>query len=308
MNKTVTPVKSNYIPEEKWAPMAPEEIKKYQKNWTNGAYNTKRVRGNRVLSNTVFENEHRYTQKKQEAKDTAVVSAKQDEVGLLKKNLCDPRVKESDQLFLDISGIKYLVDMGAEISTTVETIGQTGIIHVQSYDGEVKEKNLGYKHGIKMISGAENLLAAKDLKKILRLKEVNQQEELSRIEKGMIGSKLAKAEIMEALRKTPFGESKNDCGKVSEKSAHKIEGRIHKPQRQYPINKKGWEELTQTMKELEEQGMTQEIKGDVTNSPIQLIPKPDATFRLVTNFKALNRVTKPDRRYLINARDMTEKK
>lgn len=178
MNKTVTPVKSSYIPEEKWAHVAPEERKKIIEKRTNGAYNTKKVRGNRVLSNTVFENEHRYTQKKQEAKDTAVVSAKQDEVGLLKKNLCDPRVKEeSDQLFLDISGIKYLVDTGAEISTTVEPIEQTGLIHDQSYDGEVKENKLGYKHGIKMISGAENLLAAKDLEKILRLKEVNQQEE-----------------------------------------------------------------------------------------------------------------------------------
>ncbi len=34
--------------------------------------------------------------------------------------------------------------------------------------------------------------------------------------------------------------------------------------------------------------------------PIQAVPKPDGTWRLVTNFKALNKVTVPDTRYLIN--------
>lgn len=49
------------------------------------------------------------------------------------------------------------------------------------------------------------------------------------------------------------------------------------------------------------------MKGAITNSPIQLVPKPDGTFRLVTHFKALNRVTKPDRRYLINSRETIER-
>ncbi len=38
----------------------------------------------------------------------------------------------------------------------------------------------------------------------------------------------------------------------------------------------------------------------LTNSPIQAVPKQDGTWRLVTHFKALNKVTVPDTRYLIN--------
>lgn len=70
-----------------------------------------------------------------------------------------------------------------------------------------------------MIEGSENLLAAKDLKKILRLKEVNYEQELQRIEKEIKGSEWAKNQLMSALRKTPYGQSKNDCGKVSDKFA-----------------------------------------------------------------------------------------
>lgn len=56
-----------------------------------------------------------------------------------------------------------------------------------------------------------------------------------------------------------------------------------------------------------EQGVLKEIKSGITNSPIQLVPKPDETFRLVTNYKALNRVTYPDRCYVINTRDTVER-
>lgn len=119
---------------------------------------------------------------------------------------------------------------------------------------------------------------------------------MKRIEKGMKGSKLGKNLIMKALCKTPYGESKNDCGKVSEKYTNMIEGGIHKLQIQYPINKKGWDALKETIKELEEQGIIREVNGAITNSLIHLVPKPDGMSRLVTNFKALNRVTKPYRR------------
>lgn len=217
-------------------------------------------------------------------------------------------MKEEDcNLYIEIQGTNFLIDTGAEVSISAEPLDKNGIIHVQTYDGQIRTEKTGEKYGITMIEGSENLLAAKDLKKILRLKEVNYEQELQRIEKGIKGSEWAKNQLMSALRTTPFGQSKNDCGKVSDKFAHVIEGGIHKPQRQYPINKKGIPELKQTIQELEEQGVIKEMKGAITNSPIQLIPKPDNTFRLVTNFKALNRVTKPDRRYLINSRDTIER-
>lgn len=54
-----------------------------------------------------------------------------------------------------------------------------------------------------MIEGSEYLLAAKDLKKILRLKEVNYEQELKRIEKEIKGSEWAKNQLMSELRKNP---------------------------------------------------------------------------------------------------------
>lgn len=226
----------------------------------------------------------------------------------MKQKLCDPRVKEENEnLYIDIQGTKYFVDTGADISVSTEPLETNGTIHVQTYDGQIKTEKTGEKYGITMIEGSENLLAAKDLKKVLRLKPVNYEQELQRIENEIKGSQWAKEQLMAALRKTPYGRSKNDCGKVSDKFAHVIEGGIHKPQRQYPINKKGLAELNITLQELEEQGVIKRVKGAITNSPIQLAAKPDGTFRFITNFRALNRLTRPDKRYLINARDTVEK-
>jgi len=67
---------------------------------------------------------------------------------------------------------------------------------------------------------------------------LNYEQELKRIEKDIKGSQWAAEQLMSELRKTPYGRSKNDCGKVSDKFSHVIEGGIRKPQRQYPINKK----------------------------------------------------------------------
>lgn len=61
-------------------------------------------------------------------------------------------------------------------------------------------------------------------------------------------------------------------------------------------------EIGETIKELERLGVTKEIKNAVTNSPV---PKADFSWKLVSNFKALNKVSVPDTRYLINARHVT---
>lgn len=106
---------------------------------------------------------------------------------------------------------------------------------------------------------------------------------------------------MSELCKTSYVRSKNDCGKVNDTFAHVIESGIHKPQRRYPMNKNGMAELTLTIKELEEQGVIKQVKRAITNWQIQLAVKPNGTYRFLTNFEALNRLTRPDKRYVINA-------
>ncbi len=84
---------------------------------------------------------------------------------------------------------------------------------------------------------------------------------------------------------------------------HIIQGGIPHPQRQYKINSAAIKEISETIKELTEQGIIRKLeKGECapTNSPIQAVAKPDGTWRVVTNYKALNKVTVPDTRYLIN--------
>lgn len=128
-------------------------------------------------------------------------------------------IEEDCNLYIEIQGTNYLIDTGAEVSISAEPLDKSGIIPVQTYDGQIRTEKTGEKYGITMIEGSENLLAAKDLKKILRLKEVNYEQELQRIEKEIKGSEWAKNQLMSALRKTPYGQSKNDCGKVSDKFA-----------------------------------------------------------------------------------------
>lgn len=61
-------------------------------------------------------------------------------------------------------------------------------------------------------------------------------------------------------------------------------------------------EIGETIKELERLGVIKEINNAVTNSPV---PKADFSWKLVSNFKALNKVSVLDTRYLINARHVT---
>lgn len=105
--------------------------------------------------------------------------------------------------------------------------------------------------------------------------------------------------LFKNLRKLPGARYKNHCGKMTKEYEYKIEGGVHPPVRQYPLNSEVQKELTITLKELEQQGVIKEI-NPITNSPIQGVKKSDQTWRAVINYKALNRRTKADQRSLIN--------
>lgn len=92
-----------------------------------------------------------------------------------------------------------------------------------------------------------------------------------------------------------YSRSINDCGKVQSKFEHVIKGGIPPPQRQYKINSKAEKEISETIKELAEQGIIIKLnESAIMNAPVQAIAKPSGGWRLVTNYKTLNKVTVPD--------------
>lgn len=136
------------------------------------------------------------------------------------------------------------------------------------------------------------------------IKMVDLRGEIERIVKNTI---LNKEKVKEILEKHRHGAArfKNDVGLLGQEYAYEIKGGIPRPQRQYTINKKALPEIGETIKELEQLGVIKVIDNAVTNSPVQAVEKNDFSWRLVSNFKALNKVSVPDNRYLINARDVT---
>lgn len=61
--------------------------------------------------------------------------------------------------------------------------------------------------------------------------------------------------------------------------------------KQYKIARHELKEALISLAELEQQGKIEKITNPVTNTPMQCVPKPNKTVRLVFNFKALNRLT-----------------
>ncbi|MGL5902444.1 MAG: reverse transcriptase domain-containing protein, partial [Cetobacterium sp.] len=176
-------------------------------------------------------------------------------------------------------------------------------VPIEDFTGHVRNKNLWEKKEIKVILGSENLLCPNDLLKIGRLGVVNRKKEIERIVKESTVSKKGELETILKKYSNCYSRSKNDCGKVQSKYEHKIQGGIPPPQRQYKINSKAEKEISETIQELTEQGIIRKLgrnEAAVTNAPIQAVAKPQGGWRLVTNYKALNKVTVPDTRYLIN--------
>uniref|UniRef100_A0A3B5R643 ribonuclease H n=1 Tax=Xiphophorus maculatus TaxID=8083 RepID=A0A3B5R643_XIPMA len=95
----------------------------------------------------------------------------------------------------------------------------------------------------------------------------------------------------------------NDCGDLGPKFVHHIEGGVHPPVRQYPLNPGAVEEMDKIVKELGALEIIREELNPITNSPIQAVKKPESAgggWRPVINFKALNRRTIANRASLIN--------
>ncbi len=210
------------------------------------------------------------------------------------------------KLFKIYDETTFRVDTGADISVIKSSEKHDELLNtatVEDYEGNTKSKNVWRKNEIKVILGNENLLCPSDLVKIGRIGIVDKDKEINRlVEESELSNK---KELERILRRHSdcYAQSKNDCGRVDKKYEHVIKGGIPPPQRQYRINSAAEAEIGETIKELTDQGVIRRLGKNeqaLTNAPIQAVPKPDGTWRLVTNFKALNKVTVPDTRYLIN--------
>uniref|UniRef100_A0AAV2M8G8 ribonuclease H n=1 Tax=Knipowitschia caucasica TaxID=637954 RepID=A0AAV2M8G8_KNICA len=116
-------------------------------------------------------------------------------------------------------------------------------------------------------------------------------------------SPAGKQRLREILSKADIARFKNDCGDLGDKYVYTIEGGVHPPVRQYPLNPAAIEEMSTIVKELVALKVIREEANPITNSPIQAVKKPEAAgggWRPVVNFKALNRRTIADRASLIN--------
>lgn len=105
-------------------------------------------------------------------------------------------------------------------------------------------------------------------------------------------SLMGKERLKHILAKANIARFKNDCGDLGPKYVHVIEGGVHPPVRQYPLNPGAVEEMDMIVKELSRLGIIREEPNPITNSPIQAVKKPESAgggWRPVINFKALNR-------------------
>lgn len=102
-----------------------------------------------------------------------------------------------------------------------------------------------------------------------------------------------KIRLKEILQKGRYSQFKNDVGYV-EGFEYNIQGLPPQKEKQYPIAPEAEAEIEKTVKELCDLWVLEQIDKVPHSLPIQTVSKPDGTYRLVHNLRALNRVSRPD--------------
>ncbi|MED6262987.1 hypothetical protein ATANTOWER_032154, partial [Ataeniobius toweri] len=175
-----------------------------------------------------------------------------------------------DEIYTKVGGEPYLVDTGAEVSMTRRGLKTTGYLTVQFANGTVEEMPYGTWQGIIWVKGPYNLITVTDLKELNKpwgeRRSLSQRLSQLRSRLVKVGStqsgtgaqewykavdvpevteqKLKESDFSpagkERLRKiitsANVARFKNDCGDLGPKYVHLIEGGVHPPVRQYPLN------------------------------------------------------------------------
>uniref|UniRef100_A0A673BIY0 ribonuclease H n=1 Tax=Sphaeramia orbicularis TaxID=375764 RepID=A0A673BIY0_9TELE len=242
-----------------------------------------------------------------------------------------------DEIYSNVDGVPYLVDTGAQVLMTRRNLTPKGHLKVQLADGTITSIPYGIWKGIVWALGKYDLLSLHDMKllydktfqpekiqcrlqilsaKLIQLhrgisepatrtwyKPVNIPEVTEQKVAESDFSETGKARLRDIIDSAKVARFKNYCGDLGEKYVHVIEGGVHPPVRQYPLNPEALKEMDLIVKELSFLGVIREEPNPITNSPIQAVKKPESAgggWRPVINFKALNRRTVANRASLIN--------
>ncbi|KAI3356865.1 hypothetical protein L3Q82_003519 [Scortum barcoo] len=170
--------------------------------------------------------------------------------------------------------------------------------------GTLEEMPFGIWKRIVWLKGPYDLITTRDLKELQLPKRLRRslRRHLDKLQARVVRLEPAQSKAMpnELANVARF---KNDCGDLGGKYVHTIEGGVHPPVRQYPLNPGAVEEMDKIVRELSALGIIREEPSPITNSPIQAVKKPESAgggWRPVINFKALNRRTIANRASLIN--------
>ncbi|KAM3582756.1 uncharacterized protein V6R79_016158 [Siganus canaliculatus] len=247
------------------------------------------------------------------------------------------RPTEGDDIYTKVDGEPYLVDSGAEVSMTRRSLETKGHLRVLLANGSLERMPFGIWMGIVWLKGPYNLITPRDMKELqlpqrmrrsLRRRLDKLQSRVVRLEPAQDKiapenwykpvdipetteqkvqesdfSPAGKERLKQIISQANVAQFKNDCGDLGAKYIHTIEGGVHPPVRQYPLNPGAVEEMDKIVRELSSLGIIREESSPITNSPIQAVKKPESAgggWRPVINFKALNRRTIANRASLIN--------
>ncbi|KAM3582740.1 uncharacterized protein V6R79_007992 [Siganus canaliculatus] len=242
-----------------------------------------------------------------------------------------------DDIYTKVDGEPYLVDSGAEVSMTRKSLETKGHLRVLLANGSLERMPFGIWMGIVWLKGPYNLITPRDMKELqlpqrmrrsLRRRLDKLQSRVVRLEPAQDKiaptnwykpvdipetteqkvqesdfSPAGKEKLKQIIGQANVARFKNDCGDLGAKYIHTIEGGVHPPVRQYPLNPGAVEEMDKIVRELSSLGIIREEASPITNSPIQAVKKPESAgggWRPVINFKALNRRTIANRASLIN--------
>ncbi|KAI3352544.1 hypothetical protein L3Q82_005491 [Scortum barcoo] len=215
-----------------------------------------------------------------------------------------------DDIYAKVDGKPYLVDSGAEVSMTRRSLETKGHLKVQLANGTLEEMPFGIwkritpfgqassQSGETRATSPEQSHAETNWYKPVDVTETTEQK----IQESDFSPK-GKERLKQIIAQANVARFKNDCGDLGGKYVHTIEGGVHPPVRQYPLNPGAVEEMDKIVRELSALGIIREEPSPITNSPIQAVKKPESAgggWRPVINFKALNRRTIANRASLIN--------
>ncbi|KAL2091867.1 hypothetical protein ACEWY4_011665 [Coilia grayii] len=203
------------------------------------------------------------------------------------------------------TGEEFIIDTGAEISVDQITEEHKFIAKGMACMANGEEVMMEFYQrpdGMTVMAGKEKLLGISDITRAVNvryMKEINNEKEMDRI---MQNTRINnKDRLKQILNTGKYAKFKNDCGYVKD-YVYMIKGIMPGTEKQYPLGK-GQEEILKTIKELESIGVVKRVENPPCILPIQAVPKPDGTYRLVHNLKELNRRTEKDVRILLDPQE-----